>query len=144
MAINNMPLSDPIRPQSPGGNSIAALSPERGVFASLQDMEVKRDPKSTAIAVGVHILVIGLVAYLIATKTNLIAPTKPVEITLVAPPLPPKAPPKSVVMGGGGGQKRSHPRHQGKSPRIQTRAVEPTQGAAHRRAQDRYPGYRRR
>ncbi len=93
--------------------------PERGVFASLQEMEVKRDPTSTAIAVGLHILIIGLVAYLIATKTNLIAPVKPLEITLVAPPPPPpKAPPKAVVMGGGGGQKGPTPVTKGNPPKF--------------------------
>ena len=93
--------------------------PERGVFASLQDMDVKRDPTSTAIAVGLHILIIGLIAYLIATKTNLIAPVKATEITLVAPPPPPpKAPPKAVVMGGGGGQKGPSPVTKGNPPKF--------------------------
>ena len=95
----------------------AGTTGDRSVFASLDRMQVKRDPKSTAIAIGIHALLIALIAYFIATKTNLITPVKPVEITLIAPPPPPpKAPPKAVVMGGGGGQKSEAPVAKGHIP----------------------------
>ncbi len=117
MATSNTLPPNPMTPRQPV---------ERGVFSSLQDMEVKRDPKSAAIAVGLHVLIIGLVAYLVATKTNLIVPQKVQEISLVAPPPPPpKAPPKAVVMGGGGGQKGPTPVTKGNPPKFDPVQVNP-------------------
>ena len=92
---------------------------ERGVFSSLQRMDVKRDPKSTAIAVGIHALLIGLIAYFLLTKTNIIITQKPQVISLVDPTPPPrKAPAKAVVMGGGGGQKGPTPVTKGNPPKF--------------------------
>ncbi len=103
--------------QRPNPRPAAAPVAERSVFASLDRMQVKRDPKSTMLAIGVHVLIIGLIAYLIATKTTLITPKKAETISLVAPPPPPpKAPPKAVTMGGGGGQKGPTPVTKGNIP----------------------------
>ena len=99
-------LPPELETRTPAAPPTTPPAPDRSVFASMDRMQVKRDPKSTAIAIGIHALMIGLIAYFVATKTNLITPSKPMEIALVAPPPPPpKAPPKAVVMGGGGGQK---------------------------------------
>ena len=122
MATTNTLPPNPVLPQMPRGPRQASKpSPpaERGVFSSLQAMEVKRDPKSTAIAIGIHVLLIGLIAYFILTKTNLVIPAKTTTISLVdPPPPPPKAPPKAVVMGGGGGQKGPTPVTKGNPPKF--------------------------
>ena len=125
MATTNTLPPNPVLPQVPRGSGPTPPAParvpaERGVFSSLQQMEVKRDPKSTAIAIGIHALLIGIIAYFILTKTNLVITQKVQTISLVdpPPPPPPKAPPKAVVMGGGGGQKGPTPVTKGNPPKF--------------------------
>ncbi len=104
---------------------VAASAPERSVFASMDRMQVKRDPKSTAIAIGIHAVLIGLIAYFVATKTGIITAPKTEAINIIAPPPPPpKAPPKAVVMGGGGGQK-STPVAKGNPPKFSPEQLNP-------------------
>src|SRR5215469_9262378 len=66
-------------------------------------MAVKRSPTSTAVAVVIHGLVIGLIAWLIAANVPLAAPVKKVMTALMEPPPPPLLP-KDTKIGGGGGQ----------------------------------------
>ena len=86
-------------------------------------MAVKRDPKSTAIAVVLHALVIGLILWLIAKKVNFAAPVKTISaIDLSVPPL---APPKAQAMGGGGGQRGPTPVTKGTPPKFADQQIVP-------------------
>ena len=78
-------------------------------------MAVKRDPTSTAIAVGIHVVVILIVIYIIGRTTGIIAAPKPHLVADISAP-PPKLPPKTVTMGGGGGQKGPAPASKGAPP----------------------------
>ena len=100
---------------------------ERPVFGGSMDrMKVKRDPTSTAIAIVLHALIIGLIAFYILRQVHLIAPAAPPAIALVEPPPPPPiAPPKAVQMGGGGGQKGPTPVTQGNPPKFAPQQLNP-------------------
>jgi protein TonB len=88
-------------------------------IAVVDRMKVKRDPTSTAIAVGIHIVAFLVIGYLIGRSTGIIKPVeKPVEISLAEPPRPPKIPPKAVLAGGGGGQKGPTPVTKGNPPKF--------------------------
>ena len=93
---------------------------DRPVFASLQKMEVKRDPKSAAVSLVINIALIALFLWIAAVKAKVIPPpVTPVNISLVEPPPPPlKLPPKAVAMGGGGGQKGPTPVTRGNPPKF--------------------------
>ncbi|MBW4027336.1 MAG: energy transducer TonB [Acidobacteria bacterium] len=67
-------------------------------------LEIHRDPKSSAISAGIHVLVIGLIAFFIYWQIK----TRPaVRKAVVTPvdisPFIPMAPKTMAVMGGGGG-----------------------------------------
>ena len=88
-------------------------------------MAVKRSPQSTAVAVAIHALIIGLIAWLIAAKIPLAAPVKKVMTSLMEPPPPPLLP-KDTKIGGGGGQHDLGPVTQGHLPKLaQTQIVPP-------------------
>ena len=102
------------------------LELESTPIAVVDRMAVKRDPTSTAIATGVHILAIGLIAWLLAKGVKMAAP----QITRVVTPIdlpvtPPKAPPKAVAMGGGGGQRGPTPVTRGTPPKFVDRQINP-------------------
>ncbi|HXS12129.1 MAG TPA: hypothetical protein VN734_05460, partial [Acidobacteriaceae bacterium] len=80
-------------------------------------MATKRSPTSTAVAVGIHALVIGLIAWLIAAKVPLAAPVKLAVTSLLEPPPPPPVMPKDTKIGGGGGQHDLGPVTQGHLPK---------------------------
>ena len=86
-------------------------------------MAVKRDPKSTAIAVVLHALVIGLILWLIAKKVNFAAPVK--TIAAIDLSVPPMAPPKAQAMGGGGGQRGPTPVTKGTPPKFADQQIVP-------------------
>jgi protein TonB len=90
-------------------------------------MAVKRDPTSTAIAVGIHVVVILLILYVIGRSTGIIAaPKAPPSIALVEPPPPPpRIPPKAATMGGGGGQKGPAPVTRGNPPKFEEHPLMP-------------------
>jgi protein TonB len=90
-------------------------------------MAVKRDPTSTAIAFGIHVVAFLVIGYIIGRATNIIKPVeKPVEISLVEPPPPPpRIPPKAVTMGGGGGQKGPTPVTKGNPPKFSPQQLNP-------------------
>ena len=89
-------------------------------------MAVKRSPTSTAIAVGVHVIVIALIAWLVAKGVKMAAP----QVTRIVTPIdlpvtPPKAPPKATVMGGGGGQRGPTPVTKGTPPKFAEHQIVP-------------------
>lgn len=93
-------------------------------IAVVDPMAVKRDPKSTAIAVVLHILVIGLLIFLVAkTGAKLVAPKQAVVVLMDAPA--PLAPPKPRQMGGGGGQKGPTPVSNGSPPKFSPVQITP-------------------
>lgn len=117
-----VPAPFPAAPATPA----SAAPYDRPVFGSLERMNVKRDPTSTAVALLLHAVIIGLIFWIIAKKVGLIAPPPPMNITLVdPPPPPPKAPIKANVMGGGGGQKGPTPVTKGNPPKFSPEQLNP-------------------
>ena len=96
-------------------------------IAVADPMATKRDAKSTAMAVVIHGVIILLIAFLIAKKVQLAAPSAKLELTqLTAPPPPP--PPISLkkdIMGGGGGQHDLAPVTQGHLPKFAQKQIVP-------------------
>jgi protein TonB len=81
-------------------------------------MAVKRDPTSTAIAVVLHVLIIGAILFFVGRKVvQIVAPKQaPVIVALDSPP--PVLPPSRKIMGGGGGQKGPAPVSKGNPPKF--------------------------
>jgi protein TonB len=131
-----------------GGEDLEAA--EQGVFASLGEslrdvffprklpplvlesrpvavvdrMAVKRDPTTVAIAIVLHVVVIGLVLFLVAKKVvSLSAPKQLTVVALDAPP--PNVPPRMKLMGGGGGQKGPAPVSKGSPPKFSPQQIVP-------------------
>jgi len=85
--------------------------------AVVDRMAVKRDPMSTAIAVVLHVAIIGLILFVVAKKVvSVTAPKQATIVSLDAPP--PPAPRELKVMGGGGGQKGPAPVSKGSPPKF--------------------------
>lgn len=100
------------------------LQLESQPIAVVDRMAVKRDPTSTAIAIVLHVVVIGLIAYLVTTKVlNQDKPKQMVIVSLDAPP--PKAPRQLKAMGGGGGQKGPAPVSKGSPPKFSPQQIVP-------------------
>jgi len=66
-------------------------------------MATKRSPASTAFAVGVHVVIILLVALFIASQVKVMTPAKK-DASIVEVTPPPPIAPKVEAIGGGGGQ----------------------------------------
>ena len=97
---------------------------ESAPIAVVDPMAVKRDPKSTAVAVVLHIVVIGLLVFLAAKTTiNFAAPKQATIVSLDAPP--PPAPRQLKMMGGGGGQKGPAPVSKGSPPKFSPVQITP-------------------
>ncbi len=99
-------------------------------IAVADPMEVKRDPKSTGIAVGVHALLFLLVIWISAKAIKVyIAPPKekPKDISFVEPPPPPPIVRAPVLQrsGGGGGQHDIAPVSKGAPPKFATTQILP-------------------
>ena len=93
-------------------------------IAVVDRMAVKRDPKSTAIAFVIHVVVIGLLLYLVAkTGIQFAAPKQATIVALDAPP--PPAPRELKVMGGGGGQHGPAPVSKGSPPKFSPVQITP-------------------
>ena len=90
-------------------------------------MAVKRSPASTAVAVGLHIVAIALIAYFIAHEVHVTAaPAKTEVVTIDAPPPPePPVAPKAEAIGGGGGHHDLAPVTKGKPPKIADTQIVP-------------------
>jgi protein TonB len=93
-------------------------------IAVVDRMAVKRDPKSTAVAIVLHVVVIALILYLVAKKVQFSAPPPALVTNLEAPP-PVKVLPKPTTMGGGGGQKSPTPVAQGHLPKFAQEQISP-------------------
>ena len=118
----------------------AAEPAERSVFASMDRMQVKRDPKSTADSRSRSTsLLIGLIAYFVATRTNLITPMKTTNVTLLDPPPPP---PEGATKGCRDGRRwrpeRADAGYQGKPAEVRANATESAKSATHCCAKDQY------
>ena len=88
-------------------------------------MATKRSPASTAFAVGVHVIIILLVALFIANQVKVMnAPQKDVSAIVAAPPPPPIAP-KLEQIGGGGGQHDLAPVSKGRLPDFTQKQIVP-------------------
>lgn len=95
-------------------------------IAVVDRMAVKRDPTSTAIAVGLHVLVIALIAWLLAKGVKMAAPQVTKLVTPIDLPVPPpKAPPKATMIGGGGGQRGPTPVTKGSPPKFAEHQIVP-------------------
>jgi periplasmic protein TonB len=92
-------------------------------IAVVDRMRVKRDPKSTAVAVVIHGLVILLIAWVLVKKIPLAAPAKTTLVTEVN--VPPMAPMKAQSMGGGGGQRGPTPVSKGSPPKFADQQIVP-------------------
>lgn len=101
----------------------APLVLESKPIAVADPMRVKRDPKSTAVAVVVHGLIILLIAFLLAKKVQFAAPVKTVQLTDLT--IPEKAPPRATMMGGGGGQRGPTPVTKGTPPKFADTQIVP-------------------
>lgn len=89
-------------------------------------MAFKRSPTSTAIAVVIHAVAIGLIAWLLYKGVKMAAPQVTHLVTPIDMPLtPPKAPPKAQVMGGGGGSKGPTPVVKGHLPKFEEHPIVP-------------------
>jgi protein TonB len=93
-------------------------------IAVVDRMAVKRDPKSTAVAVLLHILVIGIIAWMLAKHVAMgtKAVTTLVPVDLVTPP---PAPPRAQSIGGGGGQRGPTPVTKGTPPKFADQQIVP-------------------
>lgn len=102
------------------------LELESQPIAVVDRMAVKRSPTSTAIAVGLHIVVIAFIAWLVAKGVKVAAPQVTRLVTPIDLPVtPPKAPPKASVMGGGGGQRGPTPVTKGTPPKFAEHQIVP-------------------
>ena len=86
-------------------------------IAVIDRMAVKRDPRSTAIAVAFYAVVIGLLWYFQSRIMKFVQPPKQMATVEIQAP-PPIAPPKAVRMGGGGGQRGPAPVSKGSPPKF--------------------------
>ena len=89
-------------------------------------MAFKRSPTSTAVAVVIHAVVIGLIAWLLYKGVKMAAPQIAHVVTPIDLPVtPPKAPPKAAAMGGGGGQRGPTPVTRGTPPKFAEQQIVP-------------------
>jgi len=88
-------------------------------------MAVKRDPVSTIISTVINFSILAIVLWYAARKLNIISPPKPMELSIVDPLPPPKAPPKAQTMGGGGGQPDKAPVSKGNPPKFSPEQLNP-------------------
>ncbi|MGI4855066.1 MAG: energy transducer TonB [Janthinobacterium lividum] len=98
-------------------------------IAVVNRMDVKRDPKSTAVAVGVHALIILLIFWISSRVIKVVNATKPkvAEITFEQPPPPQPIlkVPSPKPMGGGGGAHDIAPVTQGRLPKFSPTPIVP-------------------
>ncbi len=99
-------------------------------IAVADPMNFKRDPKSTAVAVGIHALVFLLIIWVSAKviKTVIAPPQEvPKDISFREPPPPLPVVPKLVkqTSGGGGGQHDIAPVSKGAPPKFATTQIVP-------------------
>jgi len=88
-------------------------------------MAVKRDPTATIISTVLNVTVMLIVLWFAAHQIVNAVTKKPVEISIVDPITPPKAPPKAQTMGGGGGQPDKAPVSKGNPPKFAPDPINP-------------------
>ena len=93
-------------------------------------MATKRSPTSTAVAVGIHAVVIGLILWLIASKVPMAAPMKLAVSSLLEPPPPPPVVPKGHEDWRRRRPARSRPGNPGSSAQAGADADRSAQGTA--------------
>ena len=97
-------------------------------IAVANPMDVKRDPKTVAIAFGGHAIIILLVIWISSRVIKVVNAPKPVirEISFDTPaPQPPVKIPSPKAMGGGGGANDIAPVTQGRMPKISPTPILP-------------------
>lgn len=101
------------------------------MFATAAGIKAPRSPASFWTAVGVHVVIIALLAWLIATQVHIAAPV-PQQVASVVlpeiqapPPPPPPVAPAAQQMHGGGGQHDVAPPTQGHLPKIAPETIVP-------------------
>jgi len=87
-------------------------------------MATKRSPASTAFAVGVHVVIILLVALFIASQVKVMTPAKK-DASIVEVTPPPPIAPKVEAIGGGGGQHDLAPVSKGRLPDLAQKQLVP-------------------
>ena len=107
------------------------LQLESTPIAVADPMRVQRDPVSTGIAVGVHVVLILLAVYISTRVIKVINAPKVTKEAIsfdVPPPLPPVKAPSLKAIGGGGGAHDIAPVTQGRLPKFSpTPILAPTQ-----------------
>ncbi len=83
-----------------------------------------RDPKSAALALGIHIVAILLIALFIASEMKVITPQKNLA-TVSVPATPPPMAPQLTAIGGGGGQHDLAPVSKGRLPMLTQKPLVP-------------------
>jgi protein TonB len=113
-------------PATPPAGAPPTAPKEKSIFASLEAMEVKRDPKAALISSIINGTIVLIVLW-IATHQVIKAVTEkpPTVISLDIPPTPPKLPPKLQTMGGGGGQPDKAPVSKGNPPKFAPEQLNP-------------------
>ncbi len=95
-------------------------------FAFAESVSPKRSTASLWSALGIHAVIIAIVAILIASKVHIAAPMKEAVVSLLEPPPTPPVMPRETKIGGGGGQHDLGPVTQGHLPKLaQTQIVPP-------------------
>jgi protein TonB len=97
-------------------------------IAVVNPMDVKRDPKTIAIAVGGHIVVILLIVWISSRVIKIVNAPKPkvVDLTFDVPaPQPPVKIPSPKAMGGGGGARDIAPVTAGHLPKFSPTPIVP-------------------
>ncbi|MFP5268650.1 MAG: energy transducer TonB [Acidobacteriota bacterium] len=87
-------------------------------------MATKRSPASAAIAVGIHVLAILLIALLIASQVKVMTSQKNLA-TVSVPTTPPPLAPRLQAIGGGGGQHDLAPVSRGRLPVLAQKQIVP-------------------
>ena len=90
-------------------------------IAVTNPMDVKRDPKSTAVAVVLHALIFLLIFWISSRVIKVVNAPKPKVVDLsfdVPAPQPPVKAPSLKAMGGGGGARDIAPVTQGRLPKF--------------------------
>lgn len=104
------------------------LQLESQPIAVVDRMAVKRDPVSTGVAVGLHVLVFLLIFYIGTRVVKVVTASSPklTDLSLDVPaPQPPVKAPSAKAMGGGGGAKDIAPVTQGKLPKFSPTPIVP-------------------
>ena len=87
-------------------------------------MATKMSPASVASSVAFYALLILLIGFLIRQHVQIAAPQK-MNLTVVAPLIPPPLPPKAQQIGGGGGQHDIAPVSKGRLPKFAQEQIVP-------------------